>query len=128
MIKLHCNSIRDNVDARCEPLKPVDVVAAVRERIECLTLVEHCSKLEIDVKKTYEDIFQPLPHVDEMPDRVTCKIELKNAEKTITGRSYACPRKIPTSMADPDKAAPRCRPYPRVIFSTCISVLPDTKT
>ncbi len=29
-----------------------------------------------------------------MPDRVTCKIELKNAEKTITGRSYACPRKF----------------------------------
>lgn len=29
-----------------------------------------------------------------MPDRVTCKIELKYMEKTITGWSYACPRKF----------------------------------
>lgn len=93
-LKSHCTSLCDSVDARCEPVKPFDMVAAVQEHIECLAIIDHCSKLEVDIKKSYEDIFQPLPHVDEMPDKVTCKIELKNAEKSITSRSYACPCKF----------------------------------
>ncbi len=91
-LKSHCTSFRNLVDARCEPVKPFDVVAAVQERIECLAIIDHCSKLEVNIKKSYKDIFQPLPHVDEMPDKVTCKIELKNAEKAIMSHSYACPR------------------------------------
>lgn len=93
-LKAHCTLICDTVEACCDPIKPFDVVAAVCERIECLTLIDHCSKLEIDIKKTYDNIFQPLPHVDEMPNKVTCKIELKNAEKTITACSYAYPCKF----------------------------------
>lgn len=92
--------IRDTVEAHCDPIKPFDIVAAVCECIECLALIDHCSKLKIDIKKTYGNIFQPLPHVDEMPDKVTCKIELKNTEKTITTCSYACPCKFHQALAN----------------------------
>ena len=46
------------------------------------------------VKDDYSDVFKPIPHVDEMPNDILCKISLKEAGKTITTRSYSCPRKF----------------------------------
>jgi hypothetical protein len=44
----------------------------------------------LKVHETYADVFRAIPHVDEMPDMVQCKIKLKNAEKTISTRTYSC--------------------------------------
>ena len=38
-------------------------------------------------------MFDPLPHYDDLSDDVYCKINLKDAGKTIASRSYSCPRK-----------------------------------
>ncbi|KAF8235816.1 hypothetical protein L208DRAFT_1159344, partial [Tricholoma matsutake] len=46
------------------------------------------------VKSHYADVFEPIPHVNEMPDTVHCKITLKDASKTISTHSYSCPRKF----------------------------------
>ena len=35
-----------------------------------------------------------IPHIDELPSDVTCKISLKSAEAAIQSRGYACPRKF----------------------------------
>ncbi len=68
--------------------------AAVRERIENLAAEEELAKLGIQVKEDYADIFSPLPHINDMPDKITCKIELVDASKTIASCSYNCPRKF----------------------------------
>ncbi|KAF8237394.1 hypothetical protein L208DRAFT_1516766, partial [Tricholoma matsutake] len=55
---------------------------------------DQLEKLGSDIKESYADIFKPIPHVDEMPSLVLYKINLKDASKTITMRSYSCPRKF----------------------------------
>jgi hypothetical protein len=93
-LKEFCVSHRPLIDARCEHVKDVDVVAAIRVRIEQLAAEQQLGKLEAELKETYSDVFKPIPHVDEMPDSVLCKIKLKDTEKTISTRSYSCPHKF----------------------------------
>jgi hypothetical protein len=95
MDELHtvCARIKPLVDARCEKVSGVNLVAAVRERVEQLSAQEKLAKLNNEVKETYANVFRPIPHVDDMPDTVRCKISLKDASRLITTRSYSCPRK-----------------------------------
>jgi hypothetical protein len=51
-------------------------------------------KLDEKVKERYADVFRPIPHVDEMPDTILCKIDLKDASRTIDTRNYSCLRKF----------------------------------
>lgn len=76
-----------------EPIKPVDLVAAVWVCIEQLAAREHLDLLALEVKNSYSDVFEPIPHVDEMPNTVCCKITLKYASKLITTCNYSCPWK-----------------------------------
>jgi hypothetical protein len=93
-LKEFCASHRPLIDARCEHVKDVDVVAAICVRIEQLAVEQQLGKLEAELKETYSDVFKPIPHVDEMPDSVLGKIKLKDTEKTISTRSYSCPCKF----------------------------------
>ncbi len=78
-----CAQRKISVDSSCEPVKSVDVIAAVCSWIECLAAQEELDKLGIKVKEDYAEVFSPLPHIDDMPDKITCKIELVDASKTI---------------------------------------------
>jgi hypothetical protein len=82
------------VDVTCEHVKDIDVIAAIRIRIEQLAAEQELEKLDMQTKERYADVFRPIPHIDEMPDTVLCKINLKNASKMIETRSYSCPRKF----------------------------------
>ena len=46
-----------------------------------------------EVFNKYKCVFEPIPHVDELPTDVYCRIQLKDASKTIATRSYSSPRK-----------------------------------
>jgi hypothetical protein len=73
---------------------PVDVVAAVCARIEILEDSECCAKLSGDIIAEYSDVFQKIPHVNELPnDDGTCKIRLKTNQAKIQARTYQSPRK-----------------------------------
>ncbi|KAJ7104802.1 hypothetical protein C8R44DRAFT_639620, partial [Mycena epipterygia] len=76
-----------------ESVRDVDVVAAVHERIEALAELEHREKLGISIKAEYQPIFEPIPHVDDLPTDVLCEIKIKDAYKTLSKRSYQSPRK-----------------------------------
>ncbi len=89
-----CTQRRLLVDASCEPVASVDVVATVCECIEHLAAEEELTKLGVKIKQDYADVFAPLPHIDDMPEKITCKIELVDASKTIASHSYNCPRKF----------------------------------
>ena len=46
-----------------------------------------------EIFNKYKQVFEPIPHVDELPTNVYCRIQLKDALKTIATRSYSSPCK-----------------------------------
>ena len=43
--------------------------------------------------KEYSDVFALIPHLDELPTDIYCRIQLKDAMQTIKSHSYSCLRK-----------------------------------
>ncbi|KAJ3976295.1 hypothetical protein EV361DRAFT_790567, partial [Lentinula raphanica] len=58
-----------------EPVAPFNVVAAVKARVEQLEELARFEKLSDDIKAEYSDVFGDIPHLDELPTDVTCKID-----------------------------------------------------
>jgi len=50
-----------------EEVKDVDIVAAIRDAIENIALTEQLKVLEEDIKKDFRPVFEPIPHVDDLP-------------------------------------------------------------
>lgn len=75
------------------PVKDVDPVTAVRDRIEVLACWDRLQEYEDEMRKAHAALFAPIPHADVLPMDVTAKIKLKNAEKTIATHSYGSPKK-----------------------------------
>jgi hypothetical protein len=73
--------------------KAGDTLAAIRERITTLSLQDELIKRETKVKLEFAAVFEPLPHVDELPLQPRARIRLKNPEHSIKSRNYPCPRK-----------------------------------
>ncbi|KAJ7158997.1 hypothetical protein C8R43DRAFT_882239, partial [Mycena crocata] len=74
-------------------LKPVDVIAAVRERVEVLSHYEELSKRADKIRADYARLFEPMPHAKDLPSDVLCEISVKDANMTFKSRSYQSPRK-----------------------------------
>lgn len=82
------------VDDSCEPVKGIDVIAAVRQRIEALASDEQLRKRDATIKDEFVDRFPAdIPHNDSLPSDVLFRIKLKDANKVIQQRGYDCPRK-----------------------------------
>jgi hypothetical protein len=60
---------------------------------------EQLDHLSNSVKSKYKDIFDPIPHLNELPTDVYCRIQLKDASKTFATRSYTTPRKYKEAWA-----------------------------
>jgi hypothetical protein len=71
----------------------VNIAAAVRTRIECLAATQKLEELGERVLKDFGDVFTPIPHVDDLPTDVYCKIKLKDASHTIKTCPYSMLRK-----------------------------------
>jgi hypothetical protein len=74
-------------------VKQVDVIAAVRERVEVLAHWAELDDKGSKLKAEFKCLFEPMPHVDELPTDILCQIKLKDTEKTFQSRSYQSPRK-----------------------------------
>ncbi|KAJ3764307.1 hypothetical protein EV360DRAFT_31752, partial [Lentinula raphanica] len=61
---------------KSEPVKPFifDYAAAVRARIEVLEHVDKLDRLSSAIKDEFSDVFGEIPHFDELPKDITCKI------------------------------------------------------
>jgi hypothetical protein len=70
------------------------VLAAIRTRIESLTAQTKLKELGKSLIEEFKPVFSPIPHIDNLPTDVYCRIKLKDATKTITTRSYSTPRKF----------------------------------
>ena len=92
-LKLVCaQRLSDNI-VTFEDVKAVDVVGAVRARIEQLASQETLLRKDTQLRTEYSQIFEPIPHIDELPSDVFAEIHIKDPEKTIRNRSYPSPRK-----------------------------------
>jgi len=88
-----CKKWIDDKKLTFEEVKDVDVIAAIKDMIENIACREKLVKLEIKVKKEFREVFEPIPHADQLPRTYLARIKIKDTEKTITNRSYACPHK-----------------------------------
>jgi hypothetical protein len=88
-----CSVRKATVEESLEPVMEFDIMNAVCTQIEQLSFKEELGRLNKAVKEKYKDVFRPIPHISELPEDVYCHISLKDASKTISTRSYSCPRK-----------------------------------
>jgi Reverse transcriptase (RNA-dependent DNA polymerase) len=63
------------------------------------TRQEQLNRLSDAIKTKHKDIFEPIPHLNELPTDVYCRIQLKDASKTFVTRSYSTPRKYKEAWA-----------------------------
>ena len=98
-LKMVCAERRCKITNFLEDVKPVDIVGAVRQRIEFLNSQEQLDCLSDSVRTKYKDVFSEIPHIDDLPTDVYCRIKLKDATKTVTMRSYSMPRKYKDAWA-----------------------------
>jgi hypothetical protein len=106
-----------------ENVKQVDVIAAVRERVEVLAHWAELDDKGSKLKAEFKCLFEPMPHVDELPTDVLCQIKLKDTEKTFQSCSYQSPRKykdtwrvLIQSHLDAGRIHPSSSPYASPAF------------
>jgi len=88
-----CNDHLKNPKHRPEKIEDFNVAAAVRDCIETLATVEVLKKYKDKLKHQFKQIFEPIPHVNDLPRDVVAEIHIKSAEKTIKTCMYPSPRK-----------------------------------
>lgn len=92
-LKMVCAEHRCKIQHLMEEPKSVNALAAIWLQIESLTACKQLNRLGDEVKKKYARVFEPIPHIDELPTDVYCCIQLKDAYKKISTRSYSTPHK-----------------------------------
>jgi hypothetical protein len=83
---------KELVDATSETVRKLDLIAVVRQKMEILAVQEKLMALGNQIKKEFHSVFEPIPHVNRLPDEVLCEIKLKDASQTIATWSYSSPR------------------------------------
>lgn len=72
---------------------PFNVAGAIRQHIKMLAHKEALRIREDQIESDFKQIFEPIPHIDELPTNIVAEIDLKNVEKTIKTHSYPSPQK-----------------------------------
>jgi hypothetical protein len=88
----HLRSLIEN--NQFEPVKQINVIAAIKNSIQLLALKEHLLDLENTLKKEYKEIFEPIPHANLLPSSETARIQLKDTYKKIPTQQYSIPRQF----------------------------------
>ena len=88
-----CHDCLKDKKLQPEKVKDFDVAGAIRDHIDVLVAQEQLNSQETSLKNEYKDIFEPIPHADELPNEIVPEINIKNAKKTIKSRSYPSPWK-----------------------------------
>ena len=104
-------------------LEDFNVAGAIREQIELLASKEKLQKLETELRTDFREVFEPIPHVSELPTDVFTSIHLKNAEQTIKSHLYPSPCKYKEAWSiliqqhlDAGRIQPSSSPYASPAF------------
>jgi len=74
-----------------EPVKPINNIAAVRDRISAIIDAEICQRKEKKLKEEFKAIFEPVPHFNDLPTDIEAHIHSIDPDKPIKTRAYPCP-------------------------------------
>ncbi|OJT02156.1 Retrovirus-related Pol polyprotein from transposon 17.6, partial [Trametes pubescens] len=76
------------------PKERKPTIAAIREKVEELALLESLKREDAHMKERFADCFpEDIPHLRDLPTDVVHEINLKDANLTIVRRQYDCPKK-----------------------------------
>jgi RNase H-like domain found in reverse transcriptase/Reverse transcriptase (RNA-dependent DNA polymerase)/Integrase zinc binding domain/Chromo (CHRromatin Organisation MOdifier) domain/Aspartyl protease len=100
-LKITCDERRRYLDDNklFETIKPINAISAIKDRITFLASTKRLTALESSIKNDFKKLFEPIPHVNELPTDVTARINLKNSYDTIKNRTYTCPRQYKDAFA-----------------------------
>src|ERR1700678_1860097 len=88
-----CQKLHPIIDSSLEKTADLDIVSAVRQRIESLALEASLRKEEAEIREDFRDLFEPIPHVNRLPTDCLAEIHLKDPTLRVKGRTYPCPQK-----------------------------------
>jgi urease gamma subunit len=92
-LKMVCARRKRDLVHLHKKVRPPDIVATIHQQIENLATMEILKQLGKDVVTEFKDVFEPIPHIDDLPMDVYCRIKLKDPFKTVQTHSYSTPRK-----------------------------------
>src|SRR6202050_3905994 len=92
-LNMVCHDSHRHMEYKFEEVKPVDIVAAVRQRVEVLAAQKDLERLSDQIKSDFVNVFSEIPHINELPTDVYCRIKLKDASKSIHTQPYSTPQK-----------------------------------
>ena len=69
------------------------VVAAIKDRLETLAHWDSMSHREDALRLEFSPVFEPIPHVKDLPSNVFAEIRVSDASGLSSTRTYGCPRK-----------------------------------
>jgi hypothetical protein len=70
-----------------EPTPTPNFIATILHRIKTLDFEVSMTQMDINLRKSFPKVFQPIPHIDELPLTPLARITLRDAEKTIKTRN-----------------------------------------
>ena len=74
-------------------IKQNNVLLTINEKARTPTPKSTLTDLENMTREKYSQVFEPLPHTDELPTEPVARIQLKDPSIALKTRNYACPRK-----------------------------------
>lgn len=88
------NLLNENRKAKV-PIKTSksDILAALQENITTLSFEGELAEHKTTLRSKFSCIFEPPPHVDELPTEPVARIKLKDPNHVIKSRNYTCPHK-----------------------------------
>jgi hypothetical protein len=92
-LNMVCSNRLINIKQKFEQVQTPDVVGAIRQRMEVMAAQQKLADLGKTIINEYADVFAPIPHIDELPTDIYCRIRLKDTSKSIHARSYSTPQK-----------------------------------
>ena len=92
-LKQVCSTRLKQIENSFEVVKNINYISAIKSRLETLTPQDKLNQEEKKIREDFKDLFEPIPHVDELPRDFVAEIKLKDPTLTVKARSYPCPRK-----------------------------------
>lgn len=78
---------------------PFNPIAAITNTILHLASQQELLTLEENIKNDYKSLFEPIPHINQLPLHEPAHIHLKDAYKKFSTRSYSCPQQYQEAFA-----------------------------
>lgn len=73
-LNMVCHDCLQHTQYKFKEVKPVDVIASVKVQIEILTVQKELQILGEQTKLKFKDVFSKIPHINELPTDIYCRI------------------------------------------------------